>query len=201
MEWCRWFGYRRSGRGAHERERMARYDRTAAFRSDDPRIRKPRPRMYSSPHEVATSGALTTKAATVQDDGRCPVTQRAEHAGSIIAARAPFHALTDPLQSAILRCAIAKSREASASKLPPATIMQNSVPPLVAPAARSEPQPRIASKPIGIANDARVTPDELKRPPKPRRRPQRNTWNEPAEICRNSWDHATSRPYEFRSVW
>jgi hypothetical protein len=96
---------------------------------------------------------------------------------------------------------VAKSREASASKLPPATIMQNSVPPLVAPAARSEPQPRIASKPIGIANDARVTPDDSEKAAEaPKEAPKKHV-ERTGRDRRNPWDHATSRPYEFRSVW
>ena len=51
-----------SGRGASKRERMARYDPTAAFRSDDPRIQEAAaPDVAPSPHEVATSGGWTTK--------------------------------------------------------------------------------------------------------------------------------------------
>jgi hypothetical protein len=93
----------------------------------------------------------------------------------------------------------------AAYKPPPATTVVYPKTPFV-PSAPSEP-PSVAAEPPPLAAFAAVVPEVVKTPvvetPKqaPQKRAARTAPRKETGRDRNSWDHVSRSPYEFRSVW
>jgi hypothetical protein len=86
----------------------------------------------------------------------------------------------------------------------PATIVVYSKVPFVPPAPSELPSASVATEPPALAAFAAVVPEVVEKPavevlqPAPQKRVARTR---PRPDHRNSWDHVSRSPYEFRSVW